>query len=156
MAHDLKNSSGLRPFHSWQDAHQNFRQITQVPEDWFVSGSTLYMSVLGGLFPVYSFTFFILFGFGEEAIREYLRLGKLLAHHCKPFNFRGTSSEVVHMCEFSLGSKTLEVSDPVSGESGEEGRRETLLDIEDGYVARYKPKYRPDPHIPVSMEVIVI
>ncbi|KAJ9119905.1 hypothetical protein QFC24_005388 [Naganishia onofrii] len=88
MTHDLKISGGLRPYLSWHDAHQNFGQITQITEDWFTSASTSDMSVLGGLFPVYSFTFFILFGFGEEAIREYLRLGKLLANNWMSFRFK--------------------------------------------------------------------
>lgn len=94
MIGDLKFQGGLRPYHSWQNVHQNFDQITQITEDWlaedWASGSShSTAAVLGGLYPVYSFIFFLLFGFGEEAIREYLSLGMLLANYCsKPLIFR--------------------------------------------------------------------
>jgi pheromone a factor receptor len=74
----------LSPYGTWQEAHQDFGQIQQFSEDVAsdvsVNAMTLY------LLPLYSFVFFIFFGFGEEAIREYLLLGRMVAGW---FNFLG-------------------------------------------------------------------
>lgn len=66
-----------------------------------------------------------------------------------------TASEVVHLSEFSLGSRALKMSDPFSEMGVEEGRRDILLECEDGHTVRYNPNRLPNPHIPVSREVIV-
>lgn len=72
----------LSAYGTWQEAHQDFGQIQQFAEDVAsdvtVNAMTLY------LLPLYSFVFFIFFGFGEEAIREYLAFGRTVRRWCEP------------------------------------------------------------------------
>jgi pheromone a factor receptor len=79
MISSFKNLD-LMAYGSWQSAHQDFGQVLQFPEDIHDNVTT---AVPLYLFPIYSFTFFIFFGFGEEAIHEYLRIGKILAAWCR-------------------------------------------------------------------------
>lgn len=75
----------LESYESWQSAHQDFGQVLQFPEDIHDNVTT---AIPLYLFPLYSFTFFIFFGFGEEAIHEYIRIGKTLAIWCNSLGFR--------------------------------------------------------------------
>lgn len=84
MISSFKNLD-LMAYGSWQSAHQDFGQILQFPEDVHDNVTT---AVPLYLFPIYSFTFFIFFGFGEEAIREYIRIGKILASWSQSLDFR--------------------------------------------------------------------
>src|SRR6202034_2726481 len=64
-------SDGLRPWTSWDVVHSNFSRIQLFPmigiPQWYLS----IMMVLWWAMPVSSFLFFLFFGFGEEAMKEY-------------------------------------------------------------------------------------
>ena len=66
----------LSPYGSWREAHQDFGQIQQYSEDFNIDVASNAMTLY--LLPLYSFVFFIFFGFGEEAIREYLLFGRAI------------------------------------------------------------------------------
>lgn len=84
MVSSFKNLD-LMAYGSWQSAHQDFGQVLQFPEDIHDNVTT---AVPLYLFPIYSFTFFIFFGFGEEAIHEYIRIGRMLASWCQSLDSR--------------------------------------------------------------------
>lgn len=66
----------LQAYGTWQNAHQDFGLILQFSED--VASDVSVNAIALYLLPLYSFVFFIFFGFGEEAIREYLLLGRMV------------------------------------------------------------------------------
>ncbi|WVN88714.1 uncharacterized protein L203_103927 [Cryptococcus depauperatus CBS 7841] len=71
----LDGSSPMRHYDSWAQVHANFSQISQFPEELF--GSSWPAVVTSVFAPViYSILFFIFFGFGEEAVSEYLAMGE--------------------------------------------------------------------------------
>jgi hypothetical protein len=73
-----ENYRALRPYTSWSDVHNNYAQISQFPAALRTPAYDV-GSVIGlYLAPLYSITFFIFFGFGEEAIKEYVAIGRLL------------------------------------------------------------------------------
>jgi pheromone a factor receptor len=62
--------NGISPF-SWHAVHIEFATISQYPEDLLLGAYSTYATTVY-LYPVYSFSFFVFFGFGEEAIQEYM------------------------------------------------------------------------------------
>lgn len=70
---------------SFDTVHFNYDQISQYPTG--ILNSAGNTSLVTGVYaaPVYSIVFFIFFGFGEEAITEYLAVGQKIANvlrHC--------------------------------------------------------------------------
>lgn len=64
---------GLRPLTGWTSLHQDYSLIVQYPQDLTPDFSVRILLLF--LFPVYSLIFFALFGFGDEAVKEYLAVG---------------------------------------------------------------------------------
>lgn len=62
--------NGINAF-SWHAVHIEFATISQYPEDLLLGAYSTYATTIY-LYPVYSFSFFVFFGFGEEAIQEYM------------------------------------------------------------------------------------
>lgn len=63
--------NGINPY-SWKELHAEFSPISQFPQDILPSGSYPTYATTVYLYPIYSFSFFAFFGFGEEAIQEYM------------------------------------------------------------------------------------
>lgn len=66
-------SGGLRPWTSWADVHSNFSRIDQFPETVIPPEFRRVMMLFWWAMPVSSFIFFLFFGFGEEAKKEYVK-----------------------------------------------------------------------------------
>lgn len=68
------SSLPIRPYRDWAYVHQDFSQISQYPEELFASSwPAVIMNVYAPI--LYSILFFTFFGFGEEAVSEYLAIG---------------------------------------------------------------------------------
>lgn len=68
------SSLPMRPYRDWAYVHQDFSQISQYPEELFASSwPAVVMNVYAPI--MYSILFFTFFGFGEEAVSEYLAIG---------------------------------------------------------------------------------
>lgn len=68
------SSLPMRPYRDWAYVHQDFSQISQYPEELFSSSwPAVVMNVYAPT--LYSILFFAFFGFGEEAVSEYLSIG---------------------------------------------------------------------------------
>lgn len=66
----------LRPWKGFTYTHEDFSLITQYT---FLDNTRTWDLVLYTyLSPIYSFIFFVFFGFGEEALSEYIRFGRRL------------------------------------------------------------------------------
>jgi len=69
----------LSPYTSWDSVHANFSVPSQFPQDFYVGSQSPLMSAL--VFRTYapagySIIFFIFFGLGEDAIGDYIRIGR--------------------------------------------------------------------------------
>ena len=73
-------TADLSAYGSWREAHQDFGQIQQFSADFGIDVAVNAMALY--LLPLYSFVFFVFFGFGEEAIREYLLFGRMVVRWC--------------------------------------------------------------------------
>lgn len=73
----------VKPYTSFQDIHFHFEQISQFPESMYTTNANIAQTIGFYVLPLYSITFFIFFGFGEEAITEYLRLSRWLSHQIR-------------------------------------------------------------------------
>nr|CAA71964.1 pheromone receptor [Coprinopsis cinerea] len=66
---------GLRPWTNWADVHSNFSRVDLFPTvflpDYFIRAMMLFWWAM----PVSSLIFFLFFGFGEEAMKEYRKVG---------------------------------------------------------------------------------
>ncbi|KAH9476601.1 Pheromone B beta 1 receptor [Psilocybe cubensis] len=75
-AYNLWNnvSPGLRPWTTWADVHSNFSRVDPFPlsevPPWFTKTMMLFWWTM----PASSIIFFVFFGFGEEALKEYRRI----------------------------------------------------------------------------------
>ncbi|TFY75333.1 hypothetical protein EWM64_g8679 [Hericium alpestre] len=63
--------SGLRPWTGWGDVHFDFPQIGQFPFVLISMDDRRWTFALWWTLPVSSYIFFLFFGFGEDALREY-------------------------------------------------------------------------------------
>ncbi|KZT19583.1 fungal pheromone STE3G-protein-coupled receptor [Neolentinus lepideus HHB14362 ss-1] len=64
-------SVGLRPYTSWADVHSNFSRIGQWPSVFLTPSIRRDEMVIWWALPVSSYIFFLFFGLGEEAFKEY-------------------------------------------------------------------------------------
>ncbi|TFK65310.1 STE3-domain-containing protein [Pluteus cervinus] len=62
---------GLRPWTNWADVHSNFSRVDLFPAFTIPPYFMTAMMFLWGAIPASSFIFFVFFGFGEEAMKEY-------------------------------------------------------------------------------------
>ncbi|KAF8981163.1 GPCR fungal pheromone mating factor [Cyathus striatus] len=65
---------GLRPWTTWADVHSNFSRVDVYPVAFLPPAFLKSMLLLWWALPVSSFIFFIFFGFGEEALKEYHKI----------------------------------------------------------------------------------
>lgn len=75
VVNESYGSASLQQYTSWDYVHHNYGQISQFPS--ILASPTSHLGQVIGFYvaPLYSITFFIFFGFGEEAIKEYVSLG---------------------------------------------------------------------------------
>lgn len=66
--------AAVQPYTSFAAVHKSFGQISQFPEIMYTPTANIAQTIGFYVLPLYSITFFIFFGFGEEAIAEYMRL----------------------------------------------------------------------------------
>ncbi|GHJ84600.1 hypothetical protein NliqN6_1002 [Naganishia liquefaciens] len=93
----------LSPYGSWREAHQDFGQIQQYSEDFNIDVASNAMTLY--LLPLYSFVFFIFFGFGEEAIREYLLFGRAIVRWYNRLLIRRPAPNATVQADFTLGTR---------------------------------------------------
>ncbi|KAF9447631.1 fungal pheromone STE3G-protein-coupled receptor [Macrolepiota fuliginosa MF-IS2] len=67
-------TGGLRPWTTWADVHSNFLRVDQFLEMAIPPDFRQVMMLFWWAMPVSSFIFFIFFGFGEEARKEYIKI----------------------------------------------------------------------------------
>jgi len=67
-------SPGLRPWTNWADVHSNFARVDLFPAISIPPEFLRVMMVFWWAMPASSFIFFLFFGFGEEAVKEYRRV----------------------------------------------------------------------------------
>lgn len=75
-AYNLYNnaSPGLRPWTTWADVHSNFSRVDLYPASSIPPQFLQSMMVFWWVMPASSIIFFLFFGFGEEAQKEYRKL----------------------------------------------------------------------------------
>jgi hypothetical protein len=94
--------NGISPY-SWKELHAEFSPISQFPQDILPSGSYPTYATTVYLYPIYSFSFFVFFGFGEEAIQEYMaRWSQVRTLLSRLFGPRYVSSAADHVHECVL------------------------------------------------------
>lgn len=78
-AYNLWNnvSPGLRPWTTWADVHSNFGRVDPYPAFTIPPEYLSRMFLFWATMPASAFIFFIFFGFGEEALKEYRKVGML-------------------------------------------------------------------------------
>ncbi|KAI0350984.1 STE3-domain-containing protein [Trametes cingulata] len=64
-------SPGLRPWTNWADVHSNFGRIDTIPMFVYPVSYQRQFLLFLWVMPVSSYIFFIFFGFGEEAVKDY-------------------------------------------------------------------------------------
>lgn len=64
-------SPGLRPWTNWDDVHSNFSRIDAIPMVVYPIYYQRQFFLFLWVMPVSSFIFFLFFGFGEEALKDY-------------------------------------------------------------------------------------
>jgi len=67
-------SPGVRPWTNWADVHSNFSRVDLFPAGTLPPGFLRNMMFLWWTMPASSIIFFLFFGFGEEAMKEYRRV----------------------------------------------------------------------------------
>ncbi|KAF9487948.1 STE3-domain-containing protein [Pleurotus eryngii] len=65
---------GLRPYTNWADVHSGFSRVALFPAILLPPRFISMMMLLWTTMPVSAFIFFVFFGFGEEAKKEYTKL----------------------------------------------------------------------------------
>jgi len=91
--------------YSWTELHAEFSPISQFPQDILPSGSYPSYATTVYLYPIYSFSFFVFFGFGEEAIQEYMtRWSQVTTLLSRLFGSRyvASAADPVHECVLIL------------------------------------------------------
>ena len=75
-AYNLWNnvSVGLRPWTTWDDVHSNFSNVHFFPALFIPKEYLRIMMLFWWSIPASSFIFFAFFGFGEEAVKEYMKI----------------------------------------------------------------------------------
>lgn len=68
---------GLRPWTTWSDVHSNFSRIAQYPDFIIPPQFLAVLMLFWWTMPASSLIFFVFFGFGEEAQKEYRKLWNL-------------------------------------------------------------------------------
>ncbi|WVQ83977.1 hypothetical protein IAT38_006122 [Cryptococcus sp. DSM 104549] len=112
VVHALSDSSTpLRSYQSWADVHENFAQISQYPEELFASAwPAVVMNVYAPI--LYSILFFTFFGFGEEAVAEYIAVGGKIKHYLESWGLRRKQVQTSFGDrQLDLGSKILPAGD---------------------------------------------
>lgn len=71
---------GLFPYVSWAYVHADFSRIGQYATVEFTDRALQQLYLFFWAIPASSFIFFVFFGFGEEAVRDYRRVGSWVAH----------------------------------------------------------------------------
>ncbi|KAJ8455375.1 hypothetical protein ONZ51_g12486 [Trametes cubensis] len=64
-------SPGLRPWTNWADVHSDFGRVDTIPLGVYPVSFQRQFFLFLWVMPVSSFIFFIFFGFGEEAVKDY-------------------------------------------------------------------------------------
>ncbi|KAG6851971.1 hypothetical protein C0991_004521 [Blastosporella zonata] len=67
-------SPGLRPWTTWGDVHSNFSRVDQYPTVTIPPHFLRIMMLFWWVMPASAIIFFVFFGFGEEARKEYLKV----------------------------------------------------------------------------------
>ncbi|KAF8960683.1 pheromone A receptor-domain-containing protein [Flammula alnicola] len=67
-------SPGLRPWTNWADVHSNFSRVDLFPTDGIPPEFIRTMMLFWWTLPASSLIFFVFFGFGEEAMKEYRKM----------------------------------------------------------------------------------
>ena len=62
---------GLRPWTNWADVHSDWLRVDQYPLDSFVPAYRTQLFLFFFVMPASSLLFFLFFGFGEQAVKEY-------------------------------------------------------------------------------------
>ncbi|KAK4689797.1 pheromone a factor receptor, partial [Tremellales sp. Uapishka_1] len=97
---------------NWQYTHDDFGQISQWPEDLSNRDYNTNVVVPFYMGPVYSLLFFIFFGFGEEAVAEYVALGARLVKVLERVGLKRKQSDTsFELHPPTLGSKVEYASD---------------------------------------------
>ncbi len=79
----------LQPWTNWEDVHYNFSRIDAYPEVTIPLEFRSFLMLIWWAMPVSSLIFFLFFGFGEEAKREYMKAWEW----CRTIVYRGNLSE---------------------------------------------------------------
>ncbi|KIR60340.1 hypothetical protein I314_03631 [Cryptococcus bacillisporus CA1873] len=105
------SSLPMRPYRDWAYVHQDFSQISQYPEELFSSSwPAVVMNVYAPI--LYSILFFAFFGFGEEAVSEYLAIGDKVIQLLETMGFMcKRSGSVFKDLRIDLGSKVVPAFD---------------------------------------------
>ncbi|ODN96435.1 hypothetical protein L198_04149 [Cryptococcus wingfieldii CBS 7118] len=101
------DSSPMEPYTSWSSVHSDFGQVSQFPEELFASSwVTVVLIVYAPI--LYSILFFTFFGFGEEAIVEYLAFGERVVLWMEKIGLKQKSFEPAFGTRpLNLGSKVV-------------------------------------------------
>ena len=67
-------NSGLRPYTSWARVHSNFNRVQMLPMILVPQKNIPTMMLFWWCIPASSIIFFVFFGFGEDAVKEYKRV----------------------------------------------------------------------------------
>nr|AAV28758.1 STE3p [Cryptococcus gattii] len=106
------SSLPMRPYRDWAYVHQDFSQISQYPEELFASSwPAVVMNVYAPI--LYSILFFTFFGFGEEAVSEYLAIGDKIVQLLEKMGFmcKRRSGSVFKDLRIDLGSTVVPAFD---------------------------------------------
>ncbi|OCF59121.1 hypothetical protein L486_03622 [Kwoniella mangroviensis CBS 10435] len=97
----------LMPYKSWTAVHLNFSQYAQYPEELFGSDYSAFVANVYAPF-LYSIIFFTFFGFGEEAIAEYLAAAAYMRGLFGKIGFgKSQQPNLFDEQQFTLGSKVV-------------------------------------------------
>ncbi|WRT65061.1 uncharacterized protein IL334_002003 [Kwoniella shivajii] len=118
----------MQPYKSWKYVHDNFSQYAQYPEE--LIGSVYPAFVANNIYaPIfYSIIFFMFFGFGEEAVTEYLALAMKSKALIGKIGLKRASSTQHSDMHFKLGSKVVPAGDDsvsLRGQANDSARRST-------------------------------
>ncbi|WWD07988.1 hypothetical protein V865_006098 [Kwoniella europaea PYCC6329] len=106
------SDSPLMPYKSWAAVHLNFSQYSQYPEELIGSVYSAFVANVYAPF-LYSIIFFTFFGFGEEAIIEYLAVAAYIRGLFGKIGFGRLQTNRFDGQQFTLGSKVV----PATGDS---------------------------------------
>ncbi|WVR04395.1 hypothetical protein IAU60_001397 [Kwoniella sp. DSM 27419] len=105
------NDSSIKPYVSWAFVHDRYSHIAQYPEE--LIGPTYPVFVANIYLPItYAIVFFTFFGFGEEAISEYIRVWRWIFSSVSTCTSRRLRHDNVAVpAHFTLGSKVVAASE---------------------------------------------